>query len=386
MLSLGRALTDRLLPLLLLSVVAGCTADSTEDTSSASESNLDEGETAPPEGPLTPDATFGSGGLLALSGPNVAISAAKRADGSIAVLGGRGASASLTIVKADGSAQVDTALVPDHSVSGIVVPHRDGLVVAGVVNLDAEHARYFVSRVGADGAVDPTFTPDPLELRPAVGAAAVTKDGKIVIAGTFENHAAIVRLDAKGSLDPSFADHGVWLASDDRAVVTRIALGKDDSIYAVTHGGDKTRLSHLSVSGKADAKFGTEGVAELPLNSGLSSRSALVMAPDGLRYIGPSADAQDPRVHSFPVDARGAVGASEPLTGKIIGFGMMGAISAVTEGDACTVHVAKATTGLSADECSRSMSYVSLGGQKRAIVYNTNTDGISGVTLRVFGH
>ena len=88
---LGRAL-----PFVLLAVAAGCSAQPAEEGAAATESNLDQADTTPADGPLTPDATFGTNGAVTLTGPSAAISAAKRADGSIGVLGNKGSAASLT--------------------------------------------------------------------------------------------------------------------------------------------------------------------------------------------------------------------------------------------------------------------------------------------------
>jgi hypothetical protein len=354
----------RVLPFVLLAVAAGCTAQPADEAASASESNLDQADTPPADGPLTPDATFGTNGAITLTGPSAAISAAKRADGSIGVLGNKGSAASLTIIKGDGSAQVDVALDASHAISGRVLTHRDGLVVVG------SNGRYFVTRVGADGAIDHAFTADPLDL--VASDAAVTKGGKIVVAGSFGEHAAIVRLDANGTLDSTFGEQGVWLASDDRAAAAKIALGADDSIYALTTGADKNQLAHLSASGKADSKF---AVATLPAGA----PGSLVMADTGLRYIGPGSDS---KTHAFEIDPAGAVSEGEAFAGTIIGIGTNGLVSAVTEGAACTVHVTeRATASLSADECA-SVSYVALGGGKRALISNT----ASGVSVRVFAN
>ncbi|MFO0742914.1 MAG: delta-60 repeat domain-containing protein [Labilithrix sp.] len=367
--SLGRA-AGHVLPLLLLAVAAGCSARPADEVSSATESNLDEGDTAPGDGPLAPDATFGTNGSLTLPG-SVAISAARRTDGSIGVLGSKGPAAALTIISADGSAQAEVMLAPV-ALDGVVLSHEDGLLVAGVAKTDAR-GRYFVSRIGADGAVDATFTPDPLDLEPSAGAAAVTKDGKVLVAGRFSDHAAIVRLNANGSLDASFGDQGLWLASDDRATVTRLTLGADDSIYAVTTGADKTLLAHFSAAGKPDAKFGTKGLATLPNDAG---PSALAFTKSGLRFVSASGVSA--------IDAQGAVTAGESVSGQVIGFGTStGFVTAITEGDQCTVHVTeKATTNLTAGECASNVSYVALGGGKRALVSNT----AEGVSVRVFGN
>lgn len=365
---LGRAL-----PLGLVSVMAfaaGCSAQPADEAASASEANLDQGDTPPADGPLAPDATFGTNGAVTLTGPSAAISAAKRADGSIGVLGNKGAAGSLTIIKADGSAQADVVLDAMHAISGRVLSHKDGLVVVG------SNGRYFVTRVGADGAVDHTFTADPLEL--TANDAAVTKDGKIVVAGTFGEHAAIVRLNANGTLDTSFAQQGAWLASDDRAAIAKIALGADDSIYALSTGADKNALAHLSNTGKPDTAFGASGIAALP--AGALAGAALLSSAAGLQYIGPGADA---KIHSFSVDATGAVTEGDAFAGTVIGIGATGVVSAVTDGDACTVHVTeKATAALTANECSSNVSYVALGGGKRALVSNTS----AGVSVRVFAN
>lgn len=391
---LARSVT-LLAPAALLALAA-CSSPA-DDGSSASEANLDQRgkttqpapikDTPPADGPLTADAAYGTAGTLQLAGASsIAIAAGRRADGSLGVLRNVDGNAALTIVAPDGSAQTDTALVPMNALQfARVHTHGDGLLVVGQIPMPDNGARYFVSRVGADGAVDASFTPDPLDLRPVDSA--VTKDGKLLVTGVFSGHAAMVRLDAHGMLDATFADHGLWLGTDAAQAAGRIAIAGDGSIYVVTEAPDALSLLHFSADGRADAKFGASGVAALPAGGAPTLSLGLAATGKGISFVGPLADAEDTKYHLFSIDAAGKVTQGAAVDGAVITPAYGNFVSAVIDGDKCTLHVTeKATTDLTADECSLTPSYVGLGDGKRAVIFNTVTDGVPVTSIRVFGN
>jgi uncharacterized delta-60 repeat protein len=116
-----------------------------------------------------------------------------------------------------------------------LVLQPDGkVIIVGLFDHVGGQVAYGVARLNADGSVDPTFnagtgpdtTPQGLALQP---------DGKVLIGGGFKsfNGTAVndlVRLNANGSLDPTFAaSPNIWNLSGD--AVNNILLQPDGKVF-----------------------------------------------------------------------------------------------------------------------------------------------------------
>src|SRR5205814_2235697 len=103
--------------------------------------------------------------------------------------------------------------------------------------------RNYLARLNADGSVDSGFNPAPIadyvRFKPSVQSLALQADGSIVVGGQFTDVGGasrnrIVRLNADGSLDPTF-DPG----SGANSTVSTLAMQADGKIIA---GGDFTNI------------------------------------------------------------------------------------------------------------------------------------------------
>jgi uncharacterized delta-60 repeat protein len=142
------------------------------------------------------------------------------------------------------------------------------------------------------GDAMPGFAPVQRHLGPVIGHESATDvvvqpDGRIVAAilNDAEADRRIVRLLPNGSLDPSFADDGVWHVPNPNATTVRaLALAPDGSI--VFAGEDLTRpalvIGRLTSAGVLDTTFSGDGlhVSVLDADSAPLIGSVLV-EPDG---------------------------------------------------------------------------------------------------------
>lgn len=170
---------------------------------------------------------------------------------------------------------------------------------------DADHPRPWpgLIRLSADGSLDSTFRPGsgaraahpwaPSRLFGSVSAMAVTPDGKLVIGGKFRTYdgsprSGIARLNADGSLDPSFdSEASVALGYPDElsvpAEVQALGLQTDGRIliggrFHRVNGVERPLLARLNADGSLDESF----------DAGLTGGQVgvLTLQPDGKIVVG----------------------------------------------------------------------------------------------------
>lgn len=134
-------------------------------------------------------------------------------------------------------------------------------------------AGFYVARLGVDGIVDPEFGEGGVvsfTRHPSINAAktiALQPDGKILVAGGDWPAFGLMRLQADGSLDPTFGDGGhVNTFIGDRADIDAIALLPDGRILAAGDTDDgRDEHNSLAVArympdGTLDPSFGNAGI------------------------------------------------------------------------------------------------------------------------------
>ena len=243
------------------------------------------------------------------------------------------ATASVSAAEGD----LDPSFDPGAGASGTVLTsalQSDGkiLIGGGFVNYGGV-LRLRIARVNPNGSLDTTFDPGSGASGGFVNAVVVQVDGKILIGGGFTSYngvprSRIARLNADGSLDPSFnpgtgADgllRVVALQSDGK-----ILIGGSLQNY---NGVSRLGLARLNVDGSLDTSFnpGT-GV-------GTNFRQVLAVAvqPDGRIVIGGNFDGFNgtARQGIARVNADGSLDASfNPGTGAQQGGNTTGDVSAV---------------------------------------------------------
>ena len=147
-----------------------------------------------------------------------------------------------------------------------VAVQADGKVVlAGAKGVVAA-----VARLNADGSADPSFGNGGLfEIARMDGAFAVAlqADGAIVVAGDADRHFAVARLSSGGNLDPSFGDAGIVREElGDVSRAQNLAIQTDGKIIAVGFrfagfiGDDDFAVLRLNPDGGPDNTFDADGV------------------------------------------------------------------------------------------------------------------------------
>ena len=152
--------------------------------------------------------------------------------------------------------------------------------------------RYHIARLNSDGSVDSTFNPG-VGANGMVWSIALQANGQAVIGGSFSsvngtNVNAVARLNADGSLDPSF-NPGVGPDGTVNAVVVdatgRVIIGGDFStVSSSLYGG----LARLNVDGSLDTSF-NPGIGTYNPDTGFTDPvNALALQPDGRLLAGGS--------------------------------------------------------------------------------------------------
>ncbi len=172
------------------------------------------------------------------------------------------------------------------SVNALAVQPADNkILIGGNFNLLDAGVHNYIARLGADGAVDPTFT---ASADGTVYALLVQPDGKILLGGTFSHvngtaYSGIARLLDTGALDPAFTSTGIGPAGQ---AVTALAV-QEGKVYiagnfATYNGTARSMIARLNSNGSLDTTFNPgDGVA------GESAHlQAVVPQPDGRLLIG----------------------------------------------------------------------------------------------------
>jgi uncharacterized delta-60 repeat protein len=151
-----------------------------------------------------------------------------------------------------------------------------------------------MARLNADGSLDPSFqltvTPpsDPYDV--AIGALALQPDGKVIIAGIFNTvsgvaRARVARVNDDGTLDATFVDPKV-----SGFEVLSLALQPDGRViiggeFGGINGVPRSRLARLNADGTLDTTF-LDGMAVLPNTYSLYRVSTISLVADGRILIG----------------------------------------------------------------------------------------------------
>ena len=183
-----------------------------------------------------------------------------------------------------GFAPVGTGLDTDNSAYRILaqVVQPDGkVVVGGIFQNYSGVARRGVARLNANGSLDTSFAPTGTGLNGPVTAVALQPDGKVLIGGEFTSYNGtgrryIARLNADGSLDASFAPSGTGF---DR-FVDALALQPDGKVvvggqFANYDGTAAASVIRLNADGSRDASFAVSGMGLL------STVRVVLLQPDG---------------------------------------------------------------------------------------------------------
>ncbi len=256
------------------------------------------------------DASFGSGGKVALASPGgVGEALAVQPDGKILVAVSGTGNFTLLRLLPDGALDtgfgsagvVGTDFGSNDDAYGLALQADGRIVVVGRVQVGGGYD-FGIARYAPNGQLDGSFgaggklAVDFADGADYARAVVIQADGRIVVGGqaggTGRNTFALLRLLPDGSLDTGFGSggkvqtaigtgnalgYGLALAADGRLVLAGVALlGSADHFAAARYAAD----------GSLDASFGASGVAVVPVLSGSSARGVQVLADGSVLLAG----------------------------------------------------------------------------------------------------
>ena len=261
----------------------------------------------------TTDTSFSADGVAgAPMGASVdsAVHSALQADGKIIVVGGdqRG---QFQIARYLTDGGLDTSFSTDglltiqfgeqyyYGMANAVAVQSDGrIVLAGTLrenNNPTTYSRIGLARLNIDGSLDSSFSGDGLVISELTGSAEassmlVQPDGRIVVAGAWNDSATLWRFNSDGSYDTRFSGDGVTSMASVGTLISSIVLQPDGRILAAgyqrpssflnTGFGSVLMVARFNANGSLDSTFGVKGKM---LDPGSRQRTAddIVLLPDG---------------------------------------------------------------------------------------------------------
>ena len=250
------------------------------------------------------DTSFGAGGKQTLNfgGTDRATKVVTTPDGRIVVVGSTDATGGgdFAVARFTSGGAPDTSFNATGRESlgsaandiggGVVVLPNEQIVVSGQANATQDFVTW---RLNADGSLDTSFAGGAggsvvdFGGNDAVNAMIRQPDGKLVLVGSTSASGggdfAIVRLNADGSLDSTFAGGGketIDFGGADAALA--VALAPDGKIVVAGQGGPSSDMvaTRLNTDGSIDTTFATAGKANVDFG-GTDVANGVVVQPDG---------------------------------------------------------------------------------------------------------
>lgn len=204
--------------------------------------------------------------------------------------------ASKNIVRLNMNGSVDTTFNPGAGPQGsgiveIIKVQPDGkILIGGYFTSYNGVPRNGIARLNADGTLDTSFSPGGGVTGTGaerVTAIALQEDGKIIIGGIFNSYdggvsKGITRLNADGSVDPSF-DSGTGTSNS--AYVYSIALQSDGKIVIA---GDFTTYNELPAN--QIARLNTDGTLDASFQANVGAGPEMYGSPGSVYSIGLTSD------------------------------------------------------------------------------------------------
>jgi uncharacterized delta-60 repeat protein len=206
----------------------------------------------------------------------------------------------------NGKGTVTTDVGTGDDVVGGVAMQADGkiVVVGSAITPDNSNSDIVVLRYLSNGQLDPSFSGDGIltmtimELDRAQGVV-IQPDGRIVVAGWTSNYSnadiAVLRFTTNGALDPTFSGDGLQLMDlsvDDRALAValqpngRIVVAGESWVGDISTGHSQTFVARLTDTGVPDPTFSGDGVVQPAVGFMGDAASALAIQPDGKIVVG----------------------------------------------------------------------------------------------------
>lgn len=253
--------------------------------------SVDAGFDAPPTGPV--------GGIVA------------QADGRVVVAGvflDSGGLANLVRLNADGSRDAGFAAEVDGFVAAVSAQTDGRLLIAGTFGTVGGVPRAFAARLNLDGSLDASFD---ARANNEVQALLPQYDGKVVLGGGFttirgQAQKYLARLNADGSADVDFLAGGdpiyPGVIGEIQTTATqpdgKILIGGNLDFVGAVAGGRHTALMRLNADGSVDPSFHVADFAVAGDPPAATWVKSIAIRPDGKILAGGSFDRVDDQVRT----------------------------------------------------------------------------------------
>ncbi|MGB3075989.1 MAG: hypothetical protein WBB36_11740, partial [Chitinophagales bacterium] len=219
----------------------------------------------------------------------------------------------------------------EYSVANAVVIQSDGkIVVAGYAEDDIA-----LIRLLPDGLPDATFgingkvITDVPSTTGFISCAAIQSNGKIVVAGNYDDYSQskflVVRYSGEGVVDSSFAENGFFILDipNDGEAISSLQIQPDGRLvvggYWNNYGTNPHRnfaVARIKTSGALDNTFGEDGVVVYDFAGFYDRASSIVLEPDDKIIVAGSASVgsdydfawirlnADGSINNFPPDGK----------------------------------------------------------------------------------
>lgn len=181
-------------------------------------------------------------------------------------------------------------------VANDMVRQSDGKIVVTGYSVENSHKTFMVARYKTDGTPDSTFGINGrinawyVNANNTATSVALQSDGKIVIAGYFDNNfyndPVVVRFNSNGAPDVTFGTGGfaTFFLSNQFDEFHDIAIQNDGKILATGRTFENNSYNFLTVrllsSGALDPSFGTNGKVTTDINGGYDCAYSILIQPD----------------------------------------------------------------------------------------------------------
>ncbi len=282
------------------------------------------------------DTSFGSGGKVTTSivtGSDEATAIAIQNDGKI-ILGGYTSvnSKSFALARYLTSGSLDTSFGSNglvvtnptpitDEISDIII-QPDGKIVAAGYAWDGSSSSIVLARYLSNGSLDSSFDADGIKVTNLGGfsganALAIQSDGKIVVAGFWDNQMIILRYNINGSLDTSFNGSGRVTVSNYMSANDVLIQPHDQKIVAVGMNASDFAIVRLNSNGTLDSSFDGDGKLTTDFGSYDVGYAMAIQSDQKLLACGSSGSGTDTNIVLARYQSNGSLDLSFDSDGKV---------------------------------------------------------------------
>ncbi len=175
-----------------------------------------------------------------------------------------------------------------------------------LVTGETDESDFYVLRYNSDGSLDESFGSDGVAIidinnsTDISHALTLTSDKKIIVAGSFDitnQDGVLIRLNSDGTVDTTFGTNGfttVDLGSDSDLFVD-VGIDSQERIVTAGQNGDTFNIVRFDANGTLDSSFATDGIASVDVNPGIGQipKALAIDEDDRIVVVGQGQDSSN---------------------------------------------------------------------------------------------